>query len=91
MLGMSGRRLLQLLRLAGYASSTRFSATHKAATELLPPVQACSASSTQRSARTECMTLGVRKRCSGIDSRSEGMVGVLGAMVERGERAAHAR
>ena len=34
---------------------------------------------------------GVCKRCSGIDSRSEGVVDVLGAMVERGERAAHAR
>ena len=37
------------------------------------------------------MTLGVCERCSGIDRRSEGVVDVLGAMVERGERAAHAR
>mgnify|MGYP006166569201 CR=1 FL=1 len=37
------------------------------------------------------VTLSVCKRCSGIDSRCEGVVGVLGAMVERGERAAHAR
>ena len=35
--------------------------------------------------------VGVCKRCSGIDSRYEGVVDVLGAMVERGERAAHAR
>ena len=35
------------------------------------------------------MTLGVCKQCSGIDSRSEGVVDVLGAMAERGERAAH--
>ena len=37
------------------------------------------------------MTLGVCERCSGIDSRSEGVVDVLGPMVERDERAAHAR
>ena len=41
--------------------------------------------------RTECMILGVCERCSGIDCRSEGVVHVPGAMVERGERAAHAR
>ena len=41
--------------------------------------------------RTECMTLGMCERCKGIDNRSEGVVDVLGAMVERGERAAHAR
>ena len=35
--------------------------------------------------QTECMTLGVcgETRCSGIDSRTEGVVDVLGAMVER--------
>ena len=39
---------------------------------------------------TACMALAVCKRCSGIDSRSEGVVDVLAAMLERDERAAHA-
>ena len=43
-----------------------------------------------RCTRTACMTLAVCKRCSGIDSRSEGVVDVLAAMLERDERAAHA-
>ena len=39
-----------------------------------------------RCTQTGCTTLlGVCKRCSGINSHSEGVVGVLGAMVERGE------
>ena len=37
------------------------------------------------------MILGVCERCSGIDSRSEGVVDVLGVPAERGERAAHAQ
>ena len=65
--------------------------THDDAFRSISPIAIAGGSHRRWCTRTECMTFGVCKRCSGIDSHSEGVVDVLGVIVERGERAAHAR